>query len=89
MAEKLKSPLAGMHSELKSELEHIGEMPILRMMNIRHNFNRVNPTIWLFFFAIIGILVGLAFVSFRVLLWVGGTIVIIYIALWILWYFWK
>jgi hypothetical protein len=36
----------------------------------------------------IGIIVGIAFVSLRALLWVGGAIVIIYIALWILGYLW-
>lgn len=84
MEEKRKTPLAGVHKEFKNKVEDISDMPIVKMMNIRHNFTRVNPTIWLFLFAVIGVMVGIAFASLRLFLWVGGFIVAIFVAFFVL-----
>jgi len=65
----------------------LNRMPLFQMLNIRRNFDRLDPSGWIFFFAVIAIIMGAAFVSLQILAWIGLFIVIAYLIYFIAWYY--
>ena len=46
---------------------------------------RVNPSMWLFLAGLVLLLIGGSFSPLRMLAWVGGFIVGVYVLIWVVW----
>jgi hypothetical protein len=62
---------------------------IFAMFNLKRNFSRAHPLVWVFIFAVLWVLIMLSFESLKVLAWLGLMIVIIFLACWGTWIYQK
>ena len=68
---------------MKFSLKKIQRAPIFEIFKIKKNFDKARPLLWIFLTAIVLFVVGLALESLKVLAWVGGFIMLLYIVVWI------
>jgi len=63
-----------------------GDWGILELFRIRKSWQNVNPIGWIFFFAIIAIIIGLLVNSISVLAIIGAFIIFMFLAYFIVWW---
>lgn len=76
----------GLGEYITNWVDDVCNLNVLKMFNMRKNFNRASPLAWLFFFGLLSVIVGWAVKQARILLWIGLVIIFIYLLYFILWY---
>ena len=61
------------------------KIPIIKMLNVKRNFDRVNPLGWIFFFAVVLVVLGLIVSFLEILFWLGGFIILVYLIGLVIW----
>jgi len=53
----------------------------MRYRNLQRSLERVNPSVWLFFVALLALFIGLGIPAFKLLAMVGGFIIAVYLVI--------
>ena len=71
--------------KLKVMGRDLERMPIIKMLNIKRNFDRVPPLGWIFFVAVVFVVLGLIISFLELLFWLGGFIILVYLIGLVIW----